>query len=398
MTLPRLTDTERRARIGVRHRLAVEHRAASVEEAAGALVGLHSTDAASVYLAALARMGDGATFDDVARALYEDRTLLRLLAMRRTMFVVDRTTAPVVLAAASRRVAADERRKLLKFLALNGIEGDLEAWVAEAEGAALAALAERGEATAPELAETDPRLATEIVLSPGRKYEARQKVASRVLTMLGAEGSVIRARPRGGWTSTQFRWAAMEAWCGGPLPEPAVEEAEAELARRWLAAFGPATVEDLKWWTGWPLGVTRRALAAAGAVEVDLDGGEVGVALPDDLEPTPQPAPWVALLPALDATPMGHKRRDFYLGEHAERVFDANGNVGPTVWCDGRIVGGWAHRSDGEVVYRLLEDVGAEAAAAVEAQAAALRERLGDARLAPRARGYVPIERELTAS
>ena len=81
--------------------------------------------------------------------------------------------------------------------------------------------------------------------------------------------------------------------------------------------------------------------------------------LADDLEPEPAPEPWVALLPALDPTAMGWKERDWYLGEHAALLFDSNGNVGPTVWSDGRIVGGWGSGEDGEVVYRLLEDIGA---------------------------------------
>ena len=48
-----------------------------------------------------------------------------------------------------------------------------------------------------------------------------------------------------------------------------------------------------------------------------------------------------ALLPVLDATTMGWKHRDFYLDpEHTPYLFDTNGNAGPTVWCDGRIIGG----------------------------------------------------------
>ena len=36
---------------------------------------------------------------------------------------------------------------------------------------------------------------------------------------------------------------------------------------------------------------------------------------------------------------MGWKERDWFLGEHAEPLFDRNGNAGPTVWRDGRVVG-----------------------------------------------------------
>jgi hypothetical protein len=394
----RFTAAERRARIGLRHRLAAGARAASAEEVADSLVAVHSTDAGAVVVAMWARLADrGATAAEVERALYDDRTLLRLMAMRRTLFVVDRAVAPTVHAACSLTVAGRERAKLLKLMEGDGVGGARRAaWLAKAEASALEALRSRGELTATELAESDARLGAELVLSRGAKYEARVKMASRVLTVLAAEGRVVRARPRGSWTSTQFRWAAMEDWAGGPLAEVPAAEAEAALALRWLRAYGPASPDDLRWWTGWTLRQTRRALEQDGVLSCVLDDGEPGVVLADDVEPVGEVEPWVALLPALDATPMGFKRRDFYLGAHAERLFDVNGNVAPTVWADGRIVGGWTRRpGGGEIVFGLLEDIGTEATAAVAAEAAALTPRLGDATLAPRARGYAPLEREL---
>ena len=101
------------------------------------------------------------------------------------------------------------------------------------------------------------------------------------------------------------------------------------------------------------------------------------------------------LLPALDPTPMGWQSRAWYLGPHAPLLFDRTGNIGPTVWWAGRVVGGWAQRPSGEVVYRLLEDIGADGAAAVAAEAAALEAWLGAARVTPRFR--TPLERELSA-
>lgn len=92
---------------------------------------------------------------------------------------------------------------------------------------------------------------------------------------------------------------------------------------------------------------------------------------------------------------MGRKERAWYLGEHGPALFDRSGNAGPTVWCDGRVVGGWAQRNDGEVVFRLLEEVGAKATALVEAQAQRLRALLGATRVTPRFR--TPLERELVA-
>ncbi|HEY2238659.1 MAG TPA: winged helix DNA-binding domain-containing protein [Streptosporangiaceae bacterium] len=390
----RITVPERRARLSRRHRLAPGSAAGSPSEVAESLVAVHSTDPASVYLGILSRMADG-SLSAVERALYEDRTLVRLLGMRRTVFVTTREIAALIQAACGHAVAARERRKVLGYLSDSGVAPDPDGWLAEVEEVALQALAVRGEATAAELSADDPRLKAEIVLSRGKSYEGRQAVGSRVLFLLAAQGRVVRGRPRGSWTSSQYRWAPLTQWCPDGLDEWVTEAAEVELARRWLHSYGPATADDLQWWTGWTRTQTRRALTALGPAEVDLDG-QPGIALADDLAPVPPAEPWVALLPGLDSTPMGWQRRDWFLGEHAGRVFDRNGNVGPTLWWDGRIVGGWAQESDGQVVCRFLEDAGSDAVAAAEAAAARLTAIVGPVRLGARARGLTWLEQELS--
>ena len=388
----RVAIEERRARLGRRHGLAPDGRTDGPVQAAASVVALHGTDAASVYLSAWARMHDG-DVGAVSRALYDERSLLRVLAMRRTMFVAPVDTAAVLLAACSRDVAARERRRLIGLLEAAGVAGDVERWLAAAEESALRSLAERGEATATELAADDPLLGTTLVLSPGKSYSAKQSVASRVLIVLGAEGKVVRTRPSGGWTSTQFRWAALSTWHPG-VEEHDVESARAELAGSWLAAFGPATVDDLRWWTGWTAGTARAALAAVPTVEVEMDGA-TGLVRADDAEPVAGAEPWAALLPALDPTTMGWKERGWYLGDHGPLLFDVNGNAGPTVWWDGRVVGGWAQAAGGEIRVHLLEDVGADAAAAIDRAAADLAGRVGSAKLSPRARARSEVERLL---
>ncbi|GAA3049459.1 hypothetical protein GCM10020000_32520 [Streptomyces olivoverticillatus] len=173
-----------------------------------------------------------------------------------------------------------------------------------------------------------------------------------------------------------------------------MREAKAELARRWLASYGPATEADLKWWTGWTLRDTRAALADVGVRKVVLSHGE-GFALDEDADARPAPVgDWAALLPGLDPTAMGWRDRDWYLSpEHVPFLFDRAGNVGPTVWWNGRIVGGWAQHANGEIGWRLLEDTGREASAAIETEAARLSAWLGDVRVTPRFR--TPLEREL---
>jgi hypothetical protein len=92
---------------------------------------------------------------------------------------------------------------------------------------------------------------------------------------------------------------------------------------------------------------------------------------------------------------MGWQERGWFLGEHGPSLFDRSGNIGPTVWWNGRIVGGWAQRADGEIATRLLEDVGAEAKAAITAEADRIGTWCGEMRVTPRFR--TPLERELSS-
>lgn len=393
MAVRRIGVDERRARLGRRHHLVPTAHAASPVEAAASVVGLHGTDPASVYLAVAARM-PSALPATIERALYDDRRLVRLLGMRRTMFVVPLDLAPVVQAGATRAIAVQQRRRTEQLIGQSGFCDDPETWFKEVEEATVRVLAEHGAGTAAELSVHEPRLREQIRLAEGKSYAASQSVVTRVLLQLAADGRVIRGRPRGSWISSQYRWAPIEDWLEGGIDELETPAAQAELAHRWLRSFGPGTAADLKWWTGWTMAETKRALAAAGAVEVELDGA-TGLVLPGDEEPATNPGPWVALLPALDPTVMGWAGRDWYLGGHGRALFDRNGNAGPTIWSDGRVVGGWAQRKDGEIAWRLLEDVGADAQQTVAEAAERLRTWIGPVRVTPRFR--TPLERDLSA-
>ncbi|WP_327296498.1 winged helix DNA-binding domain-containing protein [Streptomyces sp. NBC_01197] len=384
----RINNEQRRARLGRRHRLAPSVRAATPVEVSDAVVALHATDAATLCLSVCARLTE-ASPAALERALYDDVSLVRLLSLRNTLFAMSRDVAPCVDASTARAIAAKERRTFLKHLTEDGGGLD-ERWLADAEAATLATLAERGPCTGSELSAAVPALRTKITVFPGKKWEAVQGVATRVIRLMAADGRIRRDRPRGSWTSSQFRWTAGTSWPALPVPE-----AKAELARRWLLSYGPATEADLKWWTGWTLADTRRALTAVGAEEVLLDGGARGFVAPGDTAPEPPTEPWAALLPGLDPSAMGWADRTFHLdADHRPALFDRSGNIGPTVWWNGRIVGGWAQRTDGEVVWRLLTDPGQAATEAVGAEAERLTEWVGDARITPRFR--TPLERELS--
>ena len=381
---------ERKRRLAVRHHLAPRARAETVAAATADIIGLHGTDPASVYLGAWARTRhvDKAAIE---RALYEERSLVRMLGMRRTVFVVPAGLVPVIQAACTDQIAERMRRQLAQAIETSGIAADGGSWLKEVGEATVHALAARGTATGAELAQDEPRLRAQIVYATDKSYGGPTNVTTRLLTLLSAEGLIVRGRPRGGWTSSQVTWSAAEE-----LARPPVPAARVELARRWLSAFGPALVSDLQWWTGLTAGQVKQALAQLDVTEVDLDGSP-GVMLAADvpgLDEAPTVEPWGALLPALDPSAMGWRERAWYVGAHTAALFDRSGNVGPTAWWDGRIVGGWAQRKDGEIVIRLLEDVGAEAGAAIAAEAQRLQEWIGPGTtVTPRFR--TPLEREL---
>ena len=272
----RVIDTaERRRRLAVRHGLARGQAAdaGGAVRAASLVVALHATDPATVYLSVLARTAGLASRAAVDEALYDRGELIRMLAMRRTVFVVPAGSAPVVQAAATDKVAADQRARLLKLLAEAAGIARPQDWLAEVEESVRRALAGLGgTATAAQLSAAEPRLKTTLTMAAGKPYEATQAITSRVLLVLAAQGEIIRGRPLGSWLSQQYRWTLAGDWLRDGADALGEESARAELARQWLAAFGPAPLTDLKWWTGWTVAQVKKAVAAAGAVEVELSG------------------------------------------------------------------------------------------------------------------------------
>jgi hypothetical protein len=386
-----ITVDERRARLAQRHRLAHSARVDDDPVAiARSVVALHATDPATVVLSATQRMRQPDP-EQVERALFEDRSLIRMLGMRRTLWTVAVDDVAMVQRSSGDAVAASERKRFIKLVEEKGVAKDGARFLRRVEAKAMAALEDAGELSATDLSKRVPGLAVRVPMNEGKRYATTIGLASRVLLLLAADGRVVRGRTLGGWTSSRHLWTPLEGWLGGPIAELGAEEARTALVRAWLARFGPGTVDDLKWWTGWTVRSTRAALAALDVEPVELDGRE-GLVLAGDTE-SPALEPFVTLLPGLDPATMGWKHREWYLGDHKARVFDTAGNGGPTVWADGRIVGGWAQRKTGEVVFRLLEDIGTERTDEVAERAADLEHVLGDARLVVRFPG--PLDTEL---
>ena len=394
MTVRHVDDRERRARLGIRHRLAAETRIDDPVAITESLVALHATDPATVHLSVMARMVHPG-FGALDRSLYDDRTLVRHHAMRRTLWVFTPPMVRLAHAACTVDIATVELRKFEKLVSASGLADDPTAWIDERRAQLLDLVGSRGPVTARQVGVAAPHLAARLQL-PGESLS--QAAHTRLLVLLGFQGEVVRGRPSGSWTTSEYAWSIADAWLPlGVVGETPVAAAQA-LVESHLRAFGPVSTADVQWWMGWTMARTKRALADAGAVPVTTERGPAWLH-PDDVEPVDPPAAWAALLPALDPTTMGWKERSTFLGEHGSfggPLFDRNGNAGPTVWADGRVVGGWAQRSDGDVVVHLLEPVSASVRRRIDTAADVWRAVLGSTRVSPRF--PTPLQKELAAS
>ena len=375
-----ITDTERRARLARRHRLSPDGTTATAEDVAAALVGIHATEPATPFLALRARI-PGFARAALDHSLTGTRTLVRQLAMRRTVFLVHRADLDDVLGGPSARVAAQQLSPLRRILR-ESVTDDPDGWLKSARTALLAHLEDGREAGAQELRSDLDELRGTITMHPDKSYGGVGHVAPRVLTWLGAAGDLVRGGNAGSWRTSRHRWARMDRWLD-PAPVPAPPgEAMTRLIGRYIATHGPVTETDIVWFFGTTRGIVRTAIAALGAVAVGLERDGIGWVLPEDLEPVATPEPWIALLPALDPASMAYKERDFYLDPRiAPDIVDRTGNIGTTIWCDGRIIGAYTLDADARPRALLSEDVPVAVRSGVAAAAAELGDWLAGERV-----------------
>lgn len=383
----RFSDLERRRRLFARHLLSVP--GSGSVGAVRAVTALHSSDPITPYLALRARVA-GFVTADLDSLLWDRRSLWRLHAMRRTLFIVPTEEAAVYLAGAARDVARRERERLHGWL--EGVVPDPAGWLTSRGGELMGVLEAGGEWSPSELVEALPAIGRQLEVGSGR-WATTVPVASRLLYLLAMEGEVVRTRPAGSWRSSQYRWAATSWWHGRRPPGMDAFEARCRLVSGYLGTHGPATMADIRWWTGWTLAQTRAALGGSEVEEVTLESGEPALVVAGDTA-AEEGTGAVAFLPGLDPTPMGWKQRAWYLGAHGEAIFDRNGNAGPTIWAESGIVGGWGQTADGEVVYRLLEPVADDTRDRIRTEAAGLTAWLDGTVAIPRFR--TPLERELS--
>lgn len=145
----------------------------------------------------------------------------------------------------------------------------------------------------------------------------------------------VQVPPRGLWRRTGApTWAAADAWVGGEGPGLSHEQAAERLLLRYLAAFGPATVNDAQVWSG-----VTRLREVADRLDLRHYRGEDGadlldrpdVALPDPDTPAPP-----RFLPEYDNLLLSHADRQRVIPhDHPVPLLPGNGGAAGFVLIDG---------------------------------------------------------------
>jgi Winged helix DNA-binding domain len=317
-----------------RHRLDRRAPAGSLVEVTRALCGVHAQLAASAELALWARV-KGLRRDDVREALEEERTLVKTWAMRGTLHLL----------------AADD---LALFVAVLGPQWD------DPGGAWL-----RGFGVTKEQYDA---ILVGVPRALGARPKTREQLADKLAELGGPElrerllsgwGALLKPSARRGdlafgpnrgrnvtfvrpdrWLHTFVRITDEEAW----------REAQREVVRRFLAAYGPATADDLGRWLGLRAGLKRMLRELEDElVEVEVAGSAAWLLAADldALQGAAKPKT-VRLLPAFDPYVVGFRPRSLLVdAAHEARVFRPQAWFSPVLLVDGLAVGVWERERRG---------------------------------------------------
>jgi hypothetical protein len=268
------------------------------------------------------------TAADVHHARVEERTIVRTWALRSTLHLLATEDLGWLMALLGPTMVAAGKRRRSEL----GLD---EATYTDAVRLVKRTLAEQGPMTRAAIFEH--------LASCGLRLEGQAR--PHLLGRVAQEGIICFGPDQG----TEPTYVLLHDWLGQPLPGEAMAEetAHAELTRRYLAAYGPATPQDQAAWSGLPITRTRAAWQQVTdeLVEIEVEGQPAWLRKVDmaRLDATPAATPVVCLLPRYDMYLLGYQDRKHTVPErYAMRVNAGGGIVHPIVLVDGRVVGTWA--------------------------------------------------------
>ena len=266
--------------------------------------------------------------EDVRKALWKDRTLVKTWLMRGTLHLARAQDLPFYVAAMGRRWIRVSN-SWLKFWKIT----EAELWeLVDSIGAAVGAT---------------PLTREELIarVGKGKSDELLEALRSGWGGMLkpAARNGRLCFGPNRGQSVT---FVSPREWLAS-WKDVDPETGIVEMARRYLRAYGPATKTDFaRWWGAWP-GVGNAAWAGlAGEVTpVSIDGvrGDVLTRDLDELRKA-RLERTVNLLPNFDPYLMGYANRDHLFDRlHSRKVSRTAGWISAVVLVDGRVEGTWTY-------------------------------------------------------
>jgi uncharacterized protein YcaQ len=344
-----------------RHHLA-RRRGSSITAVARDVCAIHAQVTSAAALQLWARV-PGITRDDIHRALWRDRTLVKTYAMRGTLHLITTDDYPFYISALkATRVQADRR-----ILARYGVTARDVALVTES---VLQALAD-GPMVRRELSQH--------VL--GRVKVSKKARAWFELSWWGVVRQAVIAGqvcygPERGPESTLI---LVDQWLP-ELPSVPAREAAAHLLRRYVQGYGPVTLRDFAKWTGMSVKEAQAAFETLEdeLVEVSVRGERRWLLRSDRQQLARRPASpnVVNLLPHFDPYLLGHADKDHLIdAAHYKEVYRKAGWIYPVVLHNGRAVATWSYKRVGKKIAITVEPFGKIAKAIrgkIEAEAARL--------------------------
>jgi Winged helix DNA-binding domain len=297
------------------------HRPAAVRdpaEVARLTAGIQAQDPPAARLSFRSR-SRALTAADIDRARTEERSLLRTWLMRMTIHTIATEDAGWMLPLFEPLMERWSRRRLQQLGMAAGSQDKALRTIARA--------LDDGPLTRPEAAAR--------VTQAGITLNAQTRL--HIVGIAVTSGLALLGPDRG----AQSMLVRREDWIGAAPPVDR-QRALAELARRYVRAFGPVTDRDFAYWSGLPLRDVRGGL---GAISAELEQVRVGeqemLALRGRLPRLPRPDR-VRMLGGFDTYLLGYKDRTFTTGDrHRTTVSDGGGGIHPVIVRDGVIVGGW---------------------------------------------------------
>ncbi len=324
-----------------RHHLDRRAPAGSMLAVASRLCGLHAQLMSSAELTVWARVED-LDRQAVQRALWQDRTLVKTWAMRGTLHLLPAGELPLwqaVLGTSPRFLKPIQWKKHF------GITLDELDAVTAAIGVALR-----------DRIMTREELAREVKRLTGSGASAEilaQNSWGTILRPAAFSGHLCFAPSVG----QRVRFTCPDTWLNrrpSPQRDATPEAAQADVTRRFLAAYGPATCHDLaRWWNGGGVSTARQWIAALRdeVSPVDLEGAQAWI-LTAHLRELRQSAPTrsVRLLPGFDqyVVAASHHAHHLLPGDLRSRVYRPQGWISPVLLVNGRMHGTWRHELKGK--------------------------------------------------